>query len=103
MVACKAVYRSYLLKMARHRSEKNPRKMKQVPALAALHHNDCLHVANTLVTLPHALQPDLVRLLNGRPPDFSGDSERLRAAGERTLHAQVSKVSPSYLHPHYGY
>ena len=104
VIASKAVYRSYHLITARKRNESKPRKMTQVPALAALHHNDCLHVANTLVTLPHALQPDLGRLLNERPPDFGADSERLRAAGERCLHAQVLYCPlPPFLHPRNGF
>ena len=42
----------------------------QVPQLAALYHNDCLHVANELLTLPVVFAGPLKAVTGGIPPDF---------------------------------
>jgi len=43
---------------------------QQVPQLAALYHNDCLHVANELLTLPVVFAGPLKAVSGGIPPDF---------------------------------
>ena len=50
--------------------ERAPVAPLQVPQLAALYHNDCLHVANELLTLPIAFAGPLKAVTGGIPPDF---------------------------------
>lgn len=57
--------------------------LSTVPHLAALHHNDCQHLAAAIALLP-AAHPSLASLLGGAPC-FVGVALQLRAAGRSVL------------------
>ena len=61
----------------------------QVPQLAALHHNDCRHLASQLLLLPHHHGPQLGQLV-GDDAGFQEAALQLQQHGSTCLAQQVT-------------
>ena len=61
----------------------------QVPQLAAMHHNDCQHVAQWLQQAPYCHEPLLSSTL-GHKPAWLGAVAQLHAAAQSALDGMVS-------------
>ena len=66
-----------------------PKRCMQVPRLAALHANGCLHIASWLQQAPYTHAPLLPALLGFRPA-WPGISDHLQASARTALNALVS-------------
>ena len=64
---------------------------RRVPSLCR-YHNDCVHIAQALLTLPHAYAPRLQQLLGCTAVNFVAASRRCARAGEDCLDAMVRPV-----------
>ncbi len=63
-----------------------------MPQLAALYHNDCLHVANELLTLPVVFAGPLKAVTGGIPPDFIPEVGLCRRPAE--IYSEQTSESP---------